>query len=428
MKTVKELFGGIAGYFKIEHAIFLIPICGFALYDSVFQAFSSLLGILREAYPDVSVTTIQMIVAIPPMASIPGTLLSGVLSSYLRKKRIVEFALAVIFVGGMIPVVFRNPTLGAMFACSACVGIGQGLLHPMANAFICQTWSDGQRSRALGFKQSFNFVGDALVALCVGYLALSHWSNAFLIYLGVIPIFVLAHVLFPDGKLEQKLVSVRPRAKKHALVRMDGFKELFRPRMIYLFVLFAFAMMFLYGFNTNIAMLVQERGLGNVADVSKVASLISITSFLLGIAYGKVSKVCGRYTLALGYVLLACGMFVSSFGASLLAIAFGGILFGLGSGIQQISTIYYVSKTVSEKVMTMAISVAVSFVSLGATLSPVVINSLQGLLFGSTSPSQALLLAGIGYTLLALVEGVASRSRCDWGNDACLGSDDWEID
>lgn len=339
VKTVKGLFDNVVSYFRIEHLIFLVPICGFALYDSVFQAFSSILGVLREAYPDASVTTIQMIIAIPPMASIPGTLLSGVLSSYIRKKRIVEFALAVIFVGGMIPVVFRDPTLEAMFACSACVGVGQGLLHPMANAFICQTWEDDQRSRALGFKQSFNFIGDALVALCVGYLSLSHWGNAFLVYLGVIPIFILAHVLFPKGELEQKLVTVRPHARRRATVangsshcdemlsdgdsssslrraavphaassvattRTAGLRELFKPRMVYLFVLFAFAMMFLYGFNTNIAMLVQERGLGNAADVSKIASVVSITSFLLGIIYGKVTEVCGRYTLVAGYVLL----------------------------------------------------------------------------------------------------------------------------
>lgn len=368
VKTVKGLFDNVISYFRIEHLIFLVPICGFALYDSVFQAFSSILGVLREAYPDASVTTIQMIIAIPPMASIPGTLLSGVLSSYVRKKRIVEFALAVIFVGGMIPVVFGDPTLEAMFACSACVGVGQGLLHPMANAFICQTWEDDQRSRALGFKQSFNFIGDALVALCVGYLSLSHWGNAFLVYLGVIPIFILAHVLFPEGELEQKLVTVRPHARRRATVangsshcdemfsdgdssssqsrgaavphaassvattRTAGLRELFKPRMVYLFVLFAFAMMFLYGFNTNIAMLVQERGLGNAADVSKIASVVSITSFLLGIIYGKVTEVCGRYTLVAGYVLLACGMLVASFGTSLPAIAFGGILFWLGIG------------------------------------------------------------------------------------------------
>ena len=403
MAEMRRLFQGIRDYFKLEHALFLIPICGFALYDSVFQSFSSILGVLTDAYPDVSVTTIQLIISIPPMASIPGTLLAGFLSAYIRKKRIAQFALRVIFIGGTIPVVFRNPTIYAMFACCVCVGVGQGLLHPMANAFICQTWSDEQRGKALGFKQSFNFIGDALVALCVGYLALAHWGNAFLVYLGVIPIFILTQVLFPAGELEKKLVSRES--------KLDGVKALFRPRMVYLLALFFFAMMFLYVFNTNIAMLVKSRGLGTTADVSKISFTVSVVSFLLGILYGGISKKLGRFTLTTGFFFLASGMLVASFGPSLEVIALGGVLFGVGLGIQQISTIFYVSKTVEKSLVTIAISVTVSFISLGATLSPIVINGLQEIVFGATAPNQALLIAGVGYIALMLIEGLSTLTR-----------------
>ena len=48
-------------------------------------------------------------------------------------------------------------------------------------------------------------------------------------------------------------------------------------------------------------------------------------------------------------------------------------------------SIYYISKTVDKGVVTMAISVLVSFVSLGATLSPLVINGLQVLVWGAES-------------------------------------------
>lgn len=406
---MKGISKKVKDYFRLERALFLIPICGFALYDSVFQAFSSILGALTDAYPDVPVTVIQLIISIPPMASIPGTLLAGFLAAYIRKKRIAQFALCVIFVGGMIPVVFREPMIYAMFACSVCVGLGQGLLHPMANAFICQTWNDDARGKALGFKQSFNFIGDALVALCVGYLALSHWGNAFLVYLGVIPIFILTQVLFPKGDLEEKLVSKES--------KLAGMKALFCPRMVYLFALFFFAMMFLYVFNTNIAMLVKSRGFGTTADVSKITFTVSVVSFLLGIAYGGISKKLGRFTLAVGFGFLAAGMLMASFGQSFEIVAFGGVLFGIGLGIQQITTIYCVSKTVGKSLVTIAISVTVSFISLGATLSPVVINGLQELIFHAAAPNQAMLLAGIGYIVLMIVEGASSLARRRKGLD-----------
>ena len=138
---------------------------------------------------------------------------------------------------------------------------------------------------------------------------------------------------------------------------------------------------------------------------------MSIVSFLVGILYGGISKKLGRFTLATGFCLLASGMLVASFGTSLGFVAFGGVLFGAGLGIQQISTILYVSKTVEKSLVTIAISVTVSFISLGATLSPVVINGLQEIVFGATAPNQALAIAGVGYIVLMLVEGLSTLAR-----------------
>ncbi|MCI8468155.1 MAG: MFS transporter [Eggerthellaceae bacterium] len=399
-----DVLGRLTSYFKIRYAILLIPICGFAIYDSVFQSFASILGVLQTTYPDVPVTVIQMILALPPMVSIPGTLLTGFLSAYIHKKRIAEFALVVIFIGGMIPVVFPNPTIYAMFACSACIGLGQGLLHPMANAIICQRWTDDEeRSRVLGFKQSFNYIGEVIVTMCIGFLALAHWGNAFLVYLGVIPIFIMTHVCLPKGELDKKLID-----REH---RAEGLRELLRPKMIYLLVIFFFAMMCLYGYYTNIAMLVQERQLGTTADVAGISSTISIVSLVLGVLYGAVSKRLGRFTLAVGFALLSCGMIVVANGFSLPMIVGGGVLIGLGVGIQQISTIYYISRAVSPRVVTLAVSIALSVISLGASLAPVVLHGVELLFAGAQTAAGGLLVSGAGYAILALVEGLQAALR-----------------
>ena len=135
---------------------------------------------------------------------------------------------------------------------------------------------------------------------------------------------------------------------------------------------------------------------------------MSVVSFLVGIAYGKVSKTFGPSTLCIGFGCLSTGMLaVAAFGYSFPVIMAGGVLFGIGSGIQQISTIYYISKTVDKGVVTMAISVLVSFVSLGATLSPLVINGLQVLVWGAGS----LAVAGCGFAVLVAVEAMRSRRK-----------------
>lgn len=417
---MKVLLEKLMSYFKIRYAILLIPVCGFAIYDSVFQSFSSILGVLKDNYPDIPITVIQMIIALPPMISIPGTLLTGFLAAYITKKRLAEFAMLVIFIGGMIPVVFPDPTIEMMFACSGLIGLGQGLLHPLANSIICARWTDDvERSKVLGFKQCFNYIGEIAVTMCIGFLALFRWGNAFLVYLGVIPIFILTMIYLPKGEPEKKIID-----KEH---KAQGLKEFLRPRVIYLFAIFCIAMMCLYGYYTNIAMLVQERGFGNTADIAVIQSVISGASLVIGVLYGVITKKLGRFTLATGYAILAVGMFVVAFSVNLPMIFVGAIIIGFGVGVQQISTIYYISMTVSSRFVTLAVSIALCCVSLGASLAPIVINAISSVTVGSYTPMSGLVISGIGYCCLMATEFFVSIFRKHTNDDHGSGMDDPEV-
>ena len=409
------LLSKVVRYFKIPHALLLIPICGFAIYDSVFSSFSSILAVLRDTYPEAPVTLVQTILTLPSLASVPGTLFSGFLAAYVHKKYIAVFACSVIFIGGMMPVVFPDPPIYAMLVCSACIGLGQGLLHPLANAIICQAWpKDGERSRVLGFKQSFNYIGAAIVSLCVGTLAITYWGNAFLVYLGVIPVLVLAAWRLPKGELDKRLVS----KKEHAA----GLKEILKPRSVYLFALFFFAAICMFGWHTNIAMLIQDSGLGSTEESARITSTISMCSLVVALSYGVITKYCGRYTLAIGFALLGSGLVIASTAASMPVVTIGAVLFGLGTGVQEISTVFYVSKIVDKRIVTMALSITVSCVALGVSTSPVALHWIEGIIFNGTGAAGAMLIAGIGYFALVVIEGIVSKVRkADEMNEDDLG-------
>ena len=396
---MNAVFHKIIGYFHLRYAVVLLPLCGFAVYDSAFSSFSSILAVLRNTYPDIPIAAIQMVLSMPPFVSVPTTLVAGIIASYVRKKTIAVFSLAVIFAGGMIPVLFPRPNVYALFACGALVGVGQGLLHPLANAIIMQTWTrPDDCSRALGFKQAVNFIGEAAVALFVGYLALSHWENAFLIYLGVLPVLLLTVIFVPKGELDKPLVSRKLKGK--------AIGQLFDTKFIYLLGLFFFAMMFMFGFDQNIAMLADERNLGNAADVSRITAMNSVTAFLVALAYGKISKLLGKAKLAIGLSLISIGFFFVAFGSSYETVFFGGVLYGIGRGIHVINTIYCVSMVVDKRFSTIALSFTLSVVSLGASVSPLVVRSIEQALFASQTASAAMIVAGCGIAVLAMGEGV----------------------
>ena len=101
-------------------------------------------------------------------------MLTGFLASYVHKKTIAEVALVFLLIGGLVPVAVAEPHIGLLFASSALIGVGQGLLHPLASMLVCQYWDDkSERSRVLGFKQALNYLGAAVVSLLVGFLALA---------------------------------------------------------------------------------------------------------------------------------------------------------------------------------------------------------------------------------------------------------------
>lgn len=391
-------FRRFIGYFKLHHALYLIPICAFAVYDSVFSAFSSILALLSDTYPTVSTEAIQMVIAIPALVSIPATLLSGVLAAYVRKKYIAEASLVLMLVGGLIPVVLTSPEIHALYISSAFIGIGQGLLHPLASSLVCQFWEKGKdRSRALGFKQAMNYLGAAVVSLIVGLLAFSQWNIAYFVYLGIIPVFIISHVLLPKGDLEKRLID-----KAH---KAEGLKKLLAPKCIYIFILFFFAMLFGFAFHTNIAMLVSEKNLGTVIDISVISAILNIVSFIIGICYGKIVKTMRRYTLFIGFLILAAGFFIVAFGTSLPVVIAGSVLYGVGTGIQQVTTIFNTSRAVEKSMVSMAISMVLVFVSAGQSVSPLVVGFLKGMLFGAGSGAQAaMFVAGIGFLVLSAVE------------------------
>lgn len=202
------MLGRAARYFHVRHLFLLVPIGAFAIYDSAFSAFSAILAVLGELYPDISRAGIQMVLAVPSLMSVPATLLTGFMTSRVHKKTIAEAALVLLLVGGLLPLVIIRPHIGILFASSALIGVGQGLLHPLASMLVCQYWEDGsERSRVLGFKQALNYLGAAVVSLLVGALALARWSFAYLVYLGVVPVLIISARKLPRGGLEERLVG-----------------------------------------------------------------------------------------------------------------------------------------------------------------------------------------------------------------------------
>ncbi|MFZ7120515.1 MAG: MFS transporter [Eubacteriaceae bacterium] len=378
-----------------EKGKILVPLLLFIIFQSAFNAFSPILSQLAERFPDASTTTIQMVLSFPSLVSIPVSISAGLLASYIHKKRLVQIALTVMLVGGILPILIHSSII-TVFVSSGFIGLGQGLLISLSGALIAEHFDGNQRGTVFGFKQVASSVGIAGLTVLVGYLGTIAWYNAYLIYFLLVPILILVSKFLPLGKLDEKLVGKG--------VGLSGIKSLLTPSYIYMCFMVFFMGALLFTFYANIAMMITEKSLGDSSAVGQVTALNSLMTIVVGLIFGFILKGLKKYTLSLAMLVMCLAFLILSISNSFSIIAFGGIVFGIGAGLQQASSLYYVSESVSKSSNTLAIAIALALISVGISFSPVIVNSIQGTVFGSITATSSMLVAGCGYGIMLITE------------------------
>lgn len=373
----------------------MIPIGLFAIFDSAFTSFSPILSRISEVFPEVSTTVIQLILTLPTLTLIPASLLAGFLASYITKKTIANISLIIMLIGGLIPL-FIHSNVYILFVSSGLVGVGQGFIKPLASSLVCEYFDGRSRGMYLGFKQAANYLGAAALTMLIGFLSMFAWYNVYWLYLLVIPVIILTNMFMPKTNLEVKLIS-----KKTGLL---GMKKVFTPAFIYMCLIITVLAALQFAFYTNISMLVVEKGLGDSADAAKVTSLNFVLSLGIALSFGLLLKLFKKYTLAIGLLILSSSFFILYLSNSITMAIIAGMIFGIGGSFQEIGTVYYITESISKSVATMAISIAMVFISLGITVSPIIVNGLQRIFFNEVTSTGSMIIAAYGYLVLFVIE------------------------
>lgn len=383
------------GVFKDIKWKIMIPVMLFAVFQVGFQSFATVLANIASVFPNESPTLIQTIMTIPSLMTIPVSLLAGLLASYMTKKTLVLFALGSMFAGGMIPLAVHSSVYYLIIS-SAFIGIGQGFLISIASAILAEHFDGVTRGTSMGLKQAASSIGQAALTILTGYLCLGAWYKAYYVYFLVIPVIVLVTVFLPKGKLDQKLVGRG--------VGLTGVKNLFTPTMIYMSIVFLLLGLFYFTFYTNIAMSITSKGLGDASAIGIATAFNNVTTILIGLILGYILRLFKKFTMALALIIIGAGYFVLAGAPTLSVISLGGIIFGIGAGIQMPSAVYYVTESVSKESSSLAIAISMALVSVGVSISPVVVNSVTTALGGKIDGTTGLYVAAAAYMIMFAVE------------------------
>lgn len=374
-------------------------------------AITPMMGNLDKIFRHTSELEIQLLTVLPNLFIIPFVLLSGKLSLSKSKIMIVVVALAIYLASGIL-YLFAN-SMVALIVISCALGIGCGLLIPLAAGLLADTFVGKYRMRQLGIKSGISNLALVVATFVVGWLSHGdNWHLPFLVYL--IPAIPLVLSVFLRGiphddlypptvapangesqagevakgrsprvvttsKIASKAseAGVAARAIKpvapvavnlpdiHEKVK-DGFivGRVWALIAVYFFVCYATVIVSYYS-----PFLMQSLGMSDSQN-GTVTSLFFLAVFLPGFILPGVVRTLKQSTLVVSSLVMALGIILMVATKTFPMICIAAVLVGFGYGVFQ-PLIYdkatQVVTTPNKSTLALAFVLAANYISISAT-------------------------------------------------------------
>ncbi|WP_300704132.1 MFS transporter [Bacteroides sp.] len=355
-------------------------------------AISPVLANLDKIFPGTSQLSIQMLTILPNLFIIPFVLLSGQIASSSSKSVILLWGLGFYLASGIM--YLFTTAMWQLIAVSCLLGVGCGLLIPLAASLITDNFDGKARMQMLGIKSGVANLALIMATLIVGWLGNGNWHLPFVVYL--LPIIPLA--LF--GYIRSYANLPVPVTKQ-----TESGKGFIIPRMVSIIFLYFGITFFVVALSYYLPFLLAKHGI----DASKVGTITAIfffAVFLPGFILPLIVKVCRHYTVFLAMLSIAVGLGLLCVGYTMPLLCIGAFLMGWGYGIIQ-PTIYDKAtravNTPAKNTMALAIILATNYVAI--TIAPFIIDSIRDII-GSKSdlfPFQLNVVLAVVYCIFILI-------------------------
>ena len=131
-------------------------------------ATAATLPLMMKSFPNISATTIELLMTIPSLGIIIFTPISNIVADFIGVKRTIMTGLALIFIGGIIPAITMNFPL--ILASRIILGLGTGLLMSFSQSLIIQLYEGRDQQKMLGLSSVFQGLGMFVMTYAAGVL------------------------------------------------------------------------------------------------------------------------------------------------------------------------------------------------------------------------------------------------------------------
>ena len=366
-----------------------------SLINGLQHSLSPVLSGVHDHYPNVDVSLVQMLVTVPTLVAVIFALLTGWLALHISKKKIFLFAALVAGVTGLIPLTSDSFTV--LFLSRALYGMSLGIVVSLVTALIADFFDGDERVQVMGIQGASVGAGMVLVTTLAGIIGRTDFHNTYyLSVLGFVSFFAIL-LLLPEVPV------TKPEKGEKKRIRLNA--EVFR------MAAFIFAEgFFIIIYTTNLAMHLAGPLKGDAAIAGVITGVFSASQILMGILLGKIAKVTGRLTLPVAMFALAAGyLLMAFFPGSLPVLMVSAVLCGYSQSVYCAKAMQEVTTVVDPDSTPMAASLLTCALCISQFVSPVTINTLSGIVFGSVTTTGAYLLGGIGIGIVGILAVIWKR-------------------
>lgn len=356
------------------------------------NAVASILANIAVEFPETSVTTVQYLMTFPNLMIVAVSVIAAGLAERISKRTLAATGLLLATVSGILSFAVHGSIL-ILYVWAGMLGIGVGLVVPMANSLISDYFQENERDTMLGYQTGAANAGSMIMTYVGGVLATIAWQFDYLVYLLAIPGLILTLMFVPKQNVVAKDTITTEKKK----LKISAYEVLF------CIVAAVYMLMFYLG-PTNIALYFSEKQIGNTMTAGTASSLLLLGGVVMGFLFGKLAEKIGKHTITLGFMALFIGYTLIYIKGQLVPTYIGCVFVGMSNPLvlpQCMGSVVTEDKQRS----TIMMSVVFAIANLGTFLAPAITTISRIVMHAETAASR-FAFAGIVTGILTCVSFV----------------------
>ncbi len=330
------------------------------------SALAPILAEVGKFFPDAGDSAIQIVLTLINLTTLPAMILEPILEPKITKRDIAVIGTELMLLGGLMPQVL-NSQLWMLYAASIVIGVGLSFVVVTSSSLISDYFTGLDKSRVMGFQSIFVSIGGTIIAKGSGILtAMAGWKRGYLVFLIALPIIIIILLTVPKGE-------TTPKAEKGEKSGVSG-------SMVYFGALCLITGIFVATFNTNIAMYIDRKGIGDASTAGTVASIMQVIGIIGGLMLGFVVKTFKRFTIGASILVMAAGTALVGMTTSFPMICAGAVLVGIGFAIRNPGAVTFGANMVPAAQASLAIAIISATYNVGNFISAYVVNPVANML------------------------------------------------